>query len=103
MSKFEKKAKARKEAAALLPSLFGKARAFRRGNEMMKFKALSKKISYLKNKHKLNVPLSEKRHTCKNCRCVLIPGLNCRIRTRDGFLVTYCLECRRYSKLKLCN
>ncbi|MBI2576691.1 hypothetical protein HYV84_05750 [Candidatus Woesearchaeota archaeon] len=103
MSKFEKKARAKREAAALLPSLFGKAREFRKKGEISKFKALSKKISYLKNKHKLNVPLSEKRHTCKNCRCILIPGLNCRVRARDGFLVAYCLECRRYSKLKLSN
>ena len=101
MSKFEKKAKAKKEAAALLPILFKKARAFRRSNEIKKFKVLSKKISYLKNKHKLLFPSSMERHLCSHCKMALLPGVNCRVRTRAGFLVTYCLECRRYSKLRL--
>lgn len=47
---------------------------------------------------KLNLRLSShlKRKFCKHCGCYLIPGKNLRVRTRNGKLVYYCSECRKF-------
>ena len=49
-------------------------------------------------KHKLRLG-KLKRKFCKHCYSYLKPGKNCRVRTREGKVVIYCLECKRYTKI----
>ena len=49
----------------------------------------------------VSLPSSLKRHFCPHCYRYLLPGENCRVRTRQHMLVVYCLSCRKYAKLPL--
>lgn len=42
----------------------------------------------------LRLPSSLKRKFCKSCGVYLRPGVNCRVRTRNGRVVYYCFSCR---------
>jgi len=57
-----------------------------------RYVALVKKIAMKVN---LRLPSGMKRKFCKNCDTYFRPGVNCRIRTRNGKLVCYCFNCRR--------
>ena len=96
-----KKLKAKKEAKALIPDLLKKAKiAYKKGNKRLS-KTYSGKIRYLCMKYKIRLPKSIKRQLCKHCYSILIPSVNCRIRTKQGRLITYCMECKRYTRLLL--
>ena len=59
---------------------------------------LARKIAM---KVKTQIPRELKRKFCKHCYKFLFPGKNCRIRTREGKLVIYCLECKKYTRVLL--
>lgn len=59
---------------------------------------LARKISM---KTKTKIPASLKKKSCKHCNKFLMPGFNCRVRTRDKKLIYYCMECKKYSKMPL--
>lgn len=44
-------------------------------------------------KYKVRIPDKWRRRFCKECNAFLVPGKNCRIRTRSGKVVIRCLEC----------
>ena len=48
-----------------------------------------------------NVRFTKKqaRMFCKHCNAYLMPGFNCRVRTREGKLVYTCLECGKSSRM----
>ena len=50
-------------------------------------------------KHKAKLPRDVKRSFCKHCYSLLVPGKNLRVRTREGHVVYYCLECKKYMKV----
>lgn len=52
---------------------------------------------------KLNIRLnsSVKKRFCKHCYSYIVPGENLRIRTRDGKLVYYCLDCKKYMRFPI--
>jgi len=52
-------------------------------------------------KFKTKIPLEFKRRFCKHCYKYLMPGTNARIRTRDGKLIIYCQECKKYTRIPL--
>ena len=52
-------------------------------------------------KVKLRMPRDLKRKYCKHCYKFLMPGTNARIRTREGKLIIYCLECKKYTRIPL--
>lgn len=52
-------------------------------------------------KLKTRIPRELKRKFCKHCYKFLMPGKNCRIRTREGKLIIYCLECKKYTRILL--
>ena len=58
---------------------------------------LARKISM---KYKVKIPSELKRQFCKHCFSFLMPGDNCRIRTKDGILIIYCLNCKKFNKFK---
>ena len=59
---------------------------------------LARKIAM---KIKTKIPLELKRKYCKNCYHFFMPGTNCRIRTREGKLIIYCLNCKKYTRIPL--
>ncbi len=96
-----KKIKARKEAEALIPELLKKSKdAYKKGNKKLS-KTYSKKIRYLHMKYKIRLPRVVKRQLCKHCYDVLIPSVNCRIRTKKGKLIIYCMECKKFIRIGL--
>ena len=52
----------------------------------------------LSMKYKVRIPPNLKRRFCKNCYSYLMPGVNARIRTRNGKVVYYCMECKKYMR-----
>lgn len=50
-------------------------------------------------KYKINLPLKFKRRICKNCHSFLVPGKNLRVRTRNGHMVYYCMECKKFMRI----
>ncbi len=49
-------------------------------------------------KFRVRIPSSLKRKFCKHCYSYLVPSVNVRVRTREGKVVYYCLECKRYMR-----
>lgn len=49
----------------------------------------------------VQIPTELKRRICKHCYSFLKPGVNCRIRTREGKVVIYCLECKKFTRIPL--
>ena len=84
----------RKEAFKQVKELFEKA------------KASSLADSYVKKARRIamrvNLRLSRelKRKFCKHCYTYFKDG-NYRVRTRNGFVVYYCLNCKKYMKFKI--
>lgn len=63
-----------------------------------RYVALARKLSM---KYKVSIPSGLKRKFCKHCYSYLKPGVNLRVRTHDGKLVYYCLECKRFWRMPL--
>ena len=53
---------------------------------------------------KVNLPIPKqfKRKFCKHCNNYFLSG-NYRVRTRNKMLIYYCLNCKKYMKLKIVN
>ncbi len=47
---------------------------------------------------KVRVPPELKKRFCKHCYSYLVPGINCRIRTKEGKVVYYCSKCRKFMR-----
>lgn len=52
-------------------------------------------------KIKVRIPLESKRKFCKHCHKFLMPGVNARVRTRDGKVVISCLECKKFMRIPI--
>lgn len=50
---------------------------------------------------KVTIPRSLKRSYCKDCKKFLIPGKNCRVRTKNKMIVQTCLNCNAIRRFKL--
>jgi len=55
-------------------------------------------IRRLSRKFRLPISRSIKRQYCKYCGSLLTPGLNARVRLRNGKRVLYCYECRNHTR-----
>ena len=62
-----------------------------------RYVALARKISM---KYKVRIPSLLKKRFCKHCYSYLMPSKNCRIRTKNGMLIIYCLNCKKFNKFK---
>lgn len=47
-------------------------------------------------KFRLKLPKEYKNRFCKNCKTYFVYGVNCRVRTRNGKLIYFCFECKRF-------
>ena len=96
-----KKLKAKSDAKALIEILLKKSKeTYKKGNKKLS-KTYSKKIRFLYMKHKVQLPKETRRQLCKNCYGILIPSLNCRIRTKQGTIVIYCSDCKKYTRIRI--
>lgn len=59
---------------------------------------LARKIAM---KAKVSIPVNLKRKFCKYCYCFLIPGVNSRIRTRNGKVIIYCHNCKKFMRIPI--
>jgi len=59
---------------------------------------LARKIAM---KVKVSIPTTLKRRFCKHCHAYLVPGVNCRVRTRAGKVVISCLVCKNFMRIPL--
>lgn len=57
--------------------------------------------SNISMKVKVRIPLEFRRKFCKYCHAYLVPGSNCRIRTRDGKVIISCLECKEFMRIPI--
>ena len=58
---------------------------------------LARKIAM---KSRVRIPRELKRRICKNCYTFLVPGKNCRIRSKEGHMVYLCKECNHIARYK---
>ena len=63
-----------------------------------RYVTLARKIAM---KVKIRIPLELKRKYCKHCYKFLMPGVNSRIRTRDGKVIISCLECKKFTRIPI--
>lgn len=66
---------------------------------------LSNRYVYLARKLSMRylVPIAGqyKRRFCKHCYFYLLPGVNCRVRINRNKIVTFCYNCKKYSRMPL--
>ncbi|MCL4391522.1 MAG: hypothetical protein M1284_03285 [Candidatus Parvarchaeota archaeon] len=69
-----------------------------------KEKEFSDRYAYLAYKlvkaKKVKLDRGEKFLICRSCNRLLIPGINCRVRLKQGFLTYKCLNCGNVRKVK---
>lgn len=61
-----------------------------------RYVGMARKISM---KYKVKIPSVLKRQFCKHCYKFLVPSVNCRVRTKEGKLVYYCMSCKKFMRI----
>ena len=92
------KSKQKEIAKERIKILFQQAEEVFSSNKSLanRYVTLARKIAM---KVKLHIPLELKRKFCKHCYKFLMPGVNSRIRTRDGKVIISCLECKKFTRI----
>jgi len=80
-----------------IEKLFKQAKkAFRKDKKLAnKYVKLGRELAM---KYRIKLPRRLKRKFCKHCYSYLVPGENCRVRTRGNKVVYYCMECKKYMR-----
>ena len=91
------KLKKRQIAISRIKELFFQAESIFKTDSSLadRYIHLARKISM---KSKVHIPAELKRRFCKHCYHYLVPGVNCRVRTRNKKVVYYCLDCKKYMR-----
>ncbi len=94
------KLKKRQIAISRIKELFSQAESIFKTDSKLanRYVHLARKISM---KSKVHIPTELKRRFCKHCYYYLVPGVNCRVRTRNKKAVYYCLNCKKYMRYVL--
>ena len=94
------KRKQKEIARERITTLFQEAEKVYSKNKSLsnRYVTLARKVAM---KVRLRIPGELKRKFCKHCHKYLRSGDNCRVRTREGKLVIYCLECKKYTRVVL--
>jgi len=89
--------KAKKIARERIDSLFKEAKkAFKEDKSLSnRYVEMARKIAM---KCKVRIPSELQRSFCKHCYTYLMPGKNLRVRTQEGHVVYYCLECKKFMR-----
>lgn len=98
MRKYNQKSAGQREIALeRIKTLFKEAReVFKKDKNLAnRYVELARKIAM---KYKVRIPSELQKQFCKHCYKFLMPDVNCRIRLKDGKVVYYCLECKKYMR-----
>lgn len=57
---------------------------------------IARKISM---KYLVPIPNEYKRCFCKHCYCYLLPDVNSRFRIKNGKIIIYCKNCKKYTRI----
>jgi len=98
MAKPRPKKQTREIARQRIKELFQEAQKAKTQKLKNRYVELARKIA---QKARIRIPREFKRRFCKHCYTYLEPGKNARIRTREGKLVIYCKECKKYTRIPL--
>ena len=100
MKRFRDKEQQKKIAKERITLLFQQAeQVFPKNPERAnRYVALARKIAMKVN---LSMPKKYKRKFCKHCYAYLQPGINSTSRTREGKLVIYCRNCKKYTRIPI--
>ncbi|MBD3259295.1 ribonuclease P [Candidatus Woesearchaeota archaeon] len=95
-----KRESAQKTALERVKHLFSEAeKAFRRDPKLAdRYVHMARKIAMKAN---LKIPRNLQKKFCKHCYRFLVPGVNCRVRTKEQKLIYYCKHCKRYMRFPL--
>jgi len=96
--KKQKKQEQRRIALDRINQLFAEAEgAFKKHPERSnRYVELARKISM---RIRVRIPRELKRRFCKHCNAYLVPGANCRVRTKKNMVVYFCLNCKKYMRI----
>jgi ribonuclease P protein subunit RPR2 len=94
------KAKQKEIAKERVKILFQQAEeVFSRNKSLAhRYVTLARKVAM---KVKIRIPIELKRKYCKHCYKFMMPGVNSRIRTRDGKVIISCLECKKFTRIPI--
>jgi len=98
VSKKSRQLSNKKIAAERIETLFKQAKdAFQKDPSLSnRYVTLGRKLSM---KYKVRIPSELKRQFCKHCYKFLMPGKNCRVRSKDGKMVYFCMNCKKFTRL----
>jgi len=57
---------------------------------------IARKISM---KYLVPIPNEYKRCFCKHCYCYLLPDVNSRFRIKNGKIIIFCKDCKKYTRI----
>jgi len=98
MKKYSEKSSGQKRIALeRIETLFNEASAvFKKDRKLAdRYVELARKIAM---KHKVRIPSRLQKQFCKHCHKFLMPNVNCRVRLKEGKVVYYCLECKKFMR-----
>lgn len=80
--------------------LFEQASSIFKKNKSLanRYITLARKIAMKSN---IRLTKIQKKKFCKHCYSYLVPGANARVRINNNKIVTYCSECKKYSRMQL--
>ena len=96
--KHRPKSQVKEIAQQRIKELFAEAQLTKSQKYANRYVELARKIA---GKARIRMPREYKRRYCKHCYTYLKSGQNARIRTRQGKLIIYCLECKKYTRIPL--
>jgi ribonuclease P protein subunit RPR2 len=93
----EKSSGQKKIALERIEILFKEAnKVFKKDKKLAdRYVELARKIAM---KYKARIPSKFQKQFCKHCYKFLMPNVNCRVRLKEGKVVYYCLECKKYMR-----
>lgn len=94
------KSKQKEIALQRIKALFQQAEEVFPENKALanRYISLARKIAM---KVHAQIPRELKRRMCKHCYSYLKPGVNARIRTREGKVIISCFECKRFARIPI--
>ena len=57
---------------------------------------LARKIAM---RYKVKIESKYKRQYCKHCHTYFMPSKTCRVRTKDGKIISFCFKCKKFSRV----
>ena len=73
--------------------LFKKAKEVFKENSSLanRYVEIARKVAM---KAQINIPSNLRKKFCRKCHSYLVPGENCRVRTRNKMMIYYCKKCK---------